>query len=201
MISALEWPVELLLRLKVTLLQGHSSCLVVVSSLIFYCIWKMLAHHAALWECSWTKLVGSCPWFWQASHSFLEATSKLKPLPTEKCIWYMLIGIIYSILSCGEDKEVTNNNPAKVATPDNWTETELRRSQYTKVMNIWPSTACHWLVHLSITVVSLAFERASQVAYSGFSLILEKAHLGPAYWLHCGWLPCETGLCTTGPNL
>jgi len=140
--------------------------------LLFYCIWKTLPHHAALWECSWTKLVGSCPWFWQASHSFLEATSKLKPLPTAKCIWYMLIGIIYSILSCGEDKEVTNNNPAKVATPDNWTETELRRSQYTKVMNIWPSTACHWLVHLSITVVSLAFELSEP----------HKWHIADSHW-------------------
>ena len=54
----------------------------------------------------------------------------------------MLIGTIYSILTCGEDKEVTNNNPAKVATPDNWTETELR-SHNTEVMNIWPSSACH----------------------------------------------------------
>jgi hypothetical protein len=40
------------------------------------------------------------------------------------------------------DKEVTNNNPAKVATPDDLIETELRTHD-TELMNIWPSTACH----------------------------------------------------------
>lgn len=45
--------------------------------------------------------------------------------------------------TCGEDKAVTNNNPAKVATPDHQVETELRISHDTEVMNIWPSTACH----------------------------------------------------------
>lgn len=53
----------------------------------------------------------------------------------------MLIGTIYSILTCGEDKEVTNSNPAKVAYLINWTE--KRRSHDTEVMNDWASTACY----------------------------------------------------------
>lgn len=55
----------------------------------------------------------------------------------------MLIGTIYSILTCGKDEEVTNINPAKVAYLINLTE--QRRSHDTEVMNIRASTACYWI--------------------------------------------------------
>jgi len=51
------------------------------------------------------------------------------------------LGAIYSILTCGEDKEVAfvrNNKPTKVITPEHQIGTELR-SHNAEVIALYPS--------------------------------------------------------------
>jgi hypothetical protein len=52
------------------------------------------------------------------------------------------LGAIYSMLTCGEDKDVAfvrNNKPTKVITPEHQIGTELRRSHNAEVMALYPS--------------------------------------------------------------
>jgi len=60
------------------------------------------------------------------------------------------LGAIYSILTCGEDKEVAfvrNNKPTKVITPEHQIGTELRRSHNAEVIALYPSPPNNKLIY------------------------------------------------------
>lgn len=103
----MEWLVESSLRLKLTLLLGYSSCLVVVaSSLIFYYIWKTMSS-----PCYFIRVpLDQTDWFMSMALAGIALfpgscssplTEWSKPLRREMHLvfWYVLIGAICWILA------------------------------------------------------------------------------------------------------
>ena len=87
------------------------------------------------------------------------------------------LGAIYSILTCGEDKEVAfvrNNKPTKVITPEHQIGTELR-SHNAEVIALYPSPPNNKLIY-----------QLDSQGYRGPSIRGDSV-------VHV--------LCTTGPNL